>query len=320
MPAVRSRAKRIIPVLLILAVAAALVAYYRYQRRPQPLVLSGTIEARTVNAGSLVGGRVVRVHVDEGMHVSAGALLVTLETESIDRQLAEQQAAIEVAQAALDRAIAGPRQEEIAQAAAIAENDERERRRQAALFEAGIVARQLYEDAATKAKTSAEQYKLLQRGTRKEDIDAARAAVEQARAHLATLEKQREESVVTSSVAGIVQSFNLRPGDIVAANQTVAEILEAGQLWVRVYVPETLLGLVRVNQPVKVKVDTFKDVTFAGRVVSVSSEGEYTPRNVQTRAQRADQVFGVRVFVNPDPRLKPGMAAAVDLGVEGVRE
>src|SRR5688500_13631317 len=158
-PAVPGRAKRIIPVLLLLAVAAALLAYYRYQRRPQPLVLSGTIEARTVNAGSLVGGRVVRVHVDEGSPVAVGAVLVTLETDTIDRQLAEQQAAITAAQAELDRALAGPRQEEIAQAAAIAENDERERRRQAALFEAGIVARQLYEDAATRAKTSAEQYK-----------------------------------------------------------------------------------------------------------------------------------------------------------------
>ena len=320
MPAAPGRVKRIVPALLLLAVAAALLAYYRYQKRPRPLVLSGTIEARAVNVGSLTGGRVVRVHADEGVRVAAGASLVTLETDTIDRQIAEQQAAIDAAEAELRRALAGPRAEEIAQAAAIAENDERERRRQAALFGAGIVARQLYEDAATKAKTSAEQLKLLQRGTRKEDIDAARAAVEQARARLATLRNEREESVVMSSVAGVVQSFDLRPGDIVAPNQTVAEILESGQLWVRVYVPETLLGLVRVNQPVKVKVDTFENVTFAGRVASVSSQGEYTPRNVQTRAQRADQVFGVRVFVSPDPRLKPGMAAEVDLGLRGVDE
>jgi HlyD family secretion protein len=107
---------------------------------------------------------------------------------------------------------------------------------------------------------------------------------------------------------------------VTSSRRIVAEILESDQLWVRVYVPETLLGLVRVNQPVRVKVDTFRDTSFAGRVASVSAEGEYTPRNVQTRAQRADQVFGVRVFVNPDPRLKPGMAAEVDLGVEGVRK
>jgi multidrug resistance efflux pump len=114
-----------------------------------------------------------------------------------------------------------------------------------------------------------------------------------------------------------VQSFGLRAGDIVAPDQTVAEILESSQLWVRVYVPETELGLVAVGQPVRVLIDTFPNHTFAGHVASVSNQGEYTPRNVQTRAQRAEEVFGVKVLVDPDPKLKAGMAASVDLGVKG---
>ena len=89
------------------------------------------------------------------------------------------------------------------------------------------------------------------------------------------------------------------------------------QLWVRVYVPETLLGLVHANQPVRVRVDTFPNVWFAGHVGTVSSQGEDTPRNVQTRAQRAEQVFGVKVLVDPNNRLHAGMAAEVDLGVKG---
>ena len=88
----------------------------------------------------------------------------------------------------------------------------------------------------------------------------------------------------------------------------------------RIYVPETLLGLVRPNMPVKVRVDTWPGVWFPARVASVAAEGEYTPRNVQTRAQRAEQVFGVKVVLDPDPRLKPGMAAEVDLGVKGRAE
>jgi HlyD family secretion protein len=68
--------------------------------------------------------------------------------------------------------------------------------------------------------------------------------------------------------------------------------------------------------PVRVSVDTFPNVWFRGHVASINPQGEYTPRNVQTRAQRADQMFGVRVFVDPDPRLKAGMAANVDFGVK----
>lgn len=320
MPERRNLPARIALAILLLGAAIATLLYVRRERQPKPLVLAGTLEARTVNVGSLVGGRVTRVHVDEGHRVAAGQMLVTLETETVDRQIDEQRAAIAAARAQLAKAIAGPRNEEIRKAAAVAANDERERRRLASLADAGIVARELYDDAATKARTSAEELNILRKGTREEDIAAARAQLEQQERRLATLMKQRDETVVRATLGGIVQSFGLRPGDIVAPNQTVAEILEPDQLWVRVYVPETLLGLVRVNMPVRVRVDTFPDLWFPARVSTVSSEGEYTPRNVQTRAQRAEQVFGVKVVVAPDARLKAGMAAEVDLGVRGRAE
>jgi len=273
-----------------------------------------------VEVGSLVGGRVVRVLIDEGAHVAAGQLLVVLETETIDRQIAEQQAAIDAAKAQLAKLIAGPRSEEITKAAAVAANDAREAHRQEVLYRDGIVAKQLYEDAATKAKASAEDLRVLQKGSRPEDIAAARAEVEQAQRRVATLMKNRAETEVHSTVTGIVQSFGLRPGDLVAPNQPVAEILEADQLWVRVYVPETMLGLVHVDQPVRVRVDTWPNETFTGHIATIASQGEYTPRNVQTRAQRAEQVFGVKVLVDPNPKLHAGMAADVDLGVKGRAE
>src|SRR5581483_9972402 len=104
---------------------------------------------------------------------------------------------------------------------------------------------------------------------------------------LGVLQKQRSETVIRSSVTGVVQSMGLRPGDLVAPNQPAAEILESSQLWVRVYVPETELGLIHVNQRVRVRVDTFPNEWFPGVIGTISSQGEYTPRNVQTRAQRA---------------------------------
>lgn len=154
--------------------------------------------------------------------------------------------------------------------------------------------------------------KLLQQGTRTEDLEALRAAVEQQQRHLQVLLKQREEAEVKSSATGVVQSFGLRPGDLVAPAQSVAEILESSQLWARVYVPETDLGLVRVGQKVRLRIDTAPHVWFPGTVGSVSSKGEYTPRNIQTRAQRAEEMFAVRILIPPDPRLKPGMSADVD--------
>ena len=307
-------------VVLVLVVVVVVVLYLRTRSEPKELKASGTLEARTVNVGSLVGGRVVRILIDEGSHVAAGQLLMTLETETIDRQIAQQQAAIQAAQAQLAKAIAGPRPQEIAKAQAIATNDDVDRRRLARLYHDGIAPKEQLDDATTKAKASAEDLRVLQLGTRKEDIDAARAQVEEQKRQLDSLLKQRAETTIRSSVNGVVQSMGLRPGDLVAPNQPVAEILESSQLWVRVYVPETELGLIHVNQQVKVHVDTFPNQTFAGTIATISSQGEYTPRNVQTKAQRAEQVFGVKVLVSPDPKLKAGMAADVDFGVKGRAE
>lgn len=316
----QKRLKRLLLLIVIAVTVLATLLYMRAKREPKPLLLSGTLEARTVNVGSLVGGRVTAVLIDEGSHVIPGQIVVRLETDTIDRQIAAQRAVIEAAKAQLAKALAGPRPEEIAKAAAVAANDERERRRMEVLYRAGIVAKQLLDDATTKAKTSADDLRILQKGTRKEDIEASRAEVEQQQRRLDTLLKQRAETEVKSTVGGVVQSMGLRPGDLVAPNQSVAEILESSQLWVRVFVPETQLGLVYVNQPVRVRIDTFPNQWFPGHVATVSSQGEFTPRNVQTRAQRAEQVFGVKVLVDPNPKLKAGMAADVDFGVKGRAE
>jgi HlyD family secretion protein len=302
---------------VVLLVVIAVLLYLRKTSGPQELTASGTLESRTVNVGSLVGGRVVRILIDEGSHVVAGQVLMMLETETIDRQIAQQQAAIDAAHANLAKAIAGPRPQEIAKAQAVATHDATEMHRTDRMYRDGIAPKQQLDDATATAKSSAEDLRLLQLGTRKEDLDAARAQLEEQQRQLGVLTKQRAETTIVSSVTGVVQSMGLRPGDLVAPNQPVAELLESSQLWVRVYVPETELGLVHVNQSVQVHVDTFPNQTFSGQIATISSQGEYTPRNVQTRAQRAEQVFGVKVLVAPDPKLKAGMAADVDFGVKG---
>jgi len=167
--------------------------------------------------------------------------------------------------------------------------------------------------AATSARTSQETLLEKERGNLPEDIDAAKAAVEQEESQLAYLRRQKEEAVVRSPAAGTVESLDLRPGDLVPPNQPVARILEPSQVWVRVYVPEPQLGRVRIGQKAQVTVDTFPGRVFPGRVVEIRTQAEYTPRNVQTLDQRMDTVFGVKVAIDPAPELKPGMAAAVRL-------
>jgi membrane fusion protein YbhG len=308
------RAAFVAPAILGLAVAAAVWARPG-RKAPPALQLAGTVEARDVEVGSLVGGRVTAVHVDEGALVTPGQPLLTLDPDLLDLQIGEQQAQRDQARARLALTLAGPRREELDRARVDWQNAEAERARFEALLADNAVARRDYDNAVAAARIKRATLDEMERGNRAEDIAAARAGVAAAESHLAFLERQREETVVTAPAAGVVQSFDLRPGALVTANQPVLNLLETDQLWVRVYVPETELGRVRVGQPAVITIDTFQGRSFAGSVVEIRPQGEYTPRNIQTLEQRSDLVFGVKVGIAPGAAkdLRPGMAALVRL-------
>jgi multidrug resistance efflux pump len=306
--------RKILPLLLLLAAAG--VAAWWFFFRPAPssaLALSGSIEARTVQVGSLVGGRVQTVHVDEGATVAAGQPLVTLEPDLLDFQIAEQRTQIESLTANLARTRIGPRTEEQKRNEIAWRAAETNRKRQEALWKSGVVSRQQYDNALVAEQSARQTLNEGQRGGTREDVEAARATLAGAGQRLAYLERQKRELVVTAPAAGVVEAMDLRPGDLVAPNQAVATILEKDQLWVRVYVPEPQLGRIHIGQGVAVQIDTFPDRRFPGRVVEIRQQGEYTPRNIQTPEQRSDQVFGVKVRIDPTPELKAGMAATVRL-------
>jgi HlyD family secretion protein len=306
--------RRTLLILLVVLLAAGAIAWgIASKRREKPLLLSGAIEARDVEVGSLTGGRVAKILVEEGSQVSSGQPIVQFETDLIDLQIQQQRARVAQAQANLTKALRGPRVEETASARATAENAERERLRQKELLEKGIVSQQQYDAAATQAKTSREALLELERGNRAEDIAAAKATVEAEERQLGYLERQRAESVVAAPAAGVIESLDLRAGDLVGANQPVAKMLEPSQIWVRVYVPEPQLGRVHLGQKAALTVDTFPKREFPGRVVEIRTQAEYTPRNVQTLDQRMDLVFGVKVAIDRAPELRPGMAATVRL-------
>jgi HlyD family secretion protein len=308
--------------LVLLAAIAGGVAWWWFVYRPRhqdprQLVLSGSIEANTVEVGSLLGGRVATVHVREGDVVHADQPLVTFEPDLRDLEIAQQRALVTQGRADLAKVRRGPREEELRQDQINYESAETDRKRYEALLKGGAISQRDYDATQVKAATAHETLLAAQRGGRIEDIAAAEASLAQAQERLAFLERQHQELVVTAPATGVVEAFDLRPGDLVAANQPVATLLEPDQIWVRVYVPEIQLGRVRIGQPAAVHVDTFPRRSFPGHVVEIRTQAEYTPRNIQTLDQRSDEVFGVKIAIDLTPELKPGMAAIVDLAEPG---
>jgi len=151
-------------------------------------------------------------------------------------------------------------------------------------------------------------------GSRDEDVRVARAQLQQAEARLALAETNLGETSITAPRDCVVEALDLRPGDLLAPNQAAATLVENDQLFVRAYVPETELGLVHVGDTVPFTVDTFGDHAFKAKVQHVSDVGEYTPRNVQTVDERANQVYLVRLGVaEGHDLLRAGMAVTARL-------
>ena len=299
----------IIPIILIVGLFGWLI-YHSHQKGNQN-VYSGTIEARDADIGSLTGGRVSEVLVEEGDSVKTGQTLVRFDRYLLDPQIKQQESRVAQMRANLDRIEKGPRREEVERARINWEQAEKERVRQETLLKQGVGIQATYDETAAAAQVAEQQYEELKRGSRPEDVQQARAQLATEENALATLHRQVEESEVRAPADGVIQTMDLRPGDMIAANQPVAVLLESNELWVRVFVPETRLGDVKVGQPVDIFIDTYPKRAFKSRVQSVSERAEYTPRNVQTPEQREDQVFAVRLRLDRAPELKAGMTATV---------
>jgi multidrug resistance efflux pump len=166
--------------------------------------------------------------------------------------------------------------------------------------------------AAARAAEQRASEQLVAAGSRVEDLRAAAAQVQGAQGKIKQIEAMIDELTIKAPVAARVEALDLRPGDIVAPNQAAATLVEDDQLYVRIYVPETELGHVAIGQRVAIHVDSFPDQAFGGVVQRINSIGEYSPRNLQTADERADQVFATRVGITSGgDRLRAGMAATI---------
>jgi len=143
-----------------------------------------------------------------------------------------------------------------------------------------------------------------------QDVAGARAQVAAAQAALTVAEIQLAHTELKAPYAGMILSRNVEPGEVVAPNQEVLTIADLSRVDLKVFVGETEIGKITPGHPVDVKIDTFPDKTYIGRVAYVSPQAEFTPKIIQTHKERVKLVFLVKVSVpNPNFELKSGMPA-----------
>jgi HlyD family secretion protein len=319
----------IIGIIAVVAVAALLLSGRFWKEPDQGVIkLAGNVEVTEVDSGFKISGRVVELLTDEGYRVEKGAKIAVLDNAELENIVAQSRASLGEASARLEELKTGSRPQEIAQASANMKAAEAELvkakkdyERADRLFRSEAIsasqldaAKSAFDSRAEQVKASREQLSLVREGPRREIIRAAEDRVIQARAALRVTEDRRGDTVLYAPVSGVVLKKNVERGEVVQPGTPVFTIGDLDDPWVKVYIKEDNLALVRLGQRATVSVDSYRGKVYEGNISYISSKAEFTPKTVQTQEERVKLVFGIKVRVkNVDQELKPGMPADVKI-------
>jgi HlyD family secretion protein len=272
----------------------------------------GNFEATEVTVAAEVGGRLLSFAIEEGSRVSGDSVVGLIDTVPL---LLERRAVVaRRAAAAAGVREAGSKIAALEVQSAIAD---RELARTERLLKQSAATAQQGDRAERDARTAREQLT----GARAARSSAAQqvAALD---AQVASLDDRLSRSRITSPRSGTVLARYVEPGEFVQAGQPLFKLASLDSLIFRAYVSNDQLTGLRLGQEVRVGVDRADSIaTLPGRVTWIASAAEFTPTPIQTRDERADQVYAVKIAVaNPEGRLRIGMPGELTIAPEASHE
>jgi len=321
---------------------AVMLAAACAKKAPEDRVrVSGQVEATDVQVATQVGGRLLERKAAEGDRVKTGDVVARLDTADTQLALDRARADREQAQAQLRLLLAGARVEDVRQAEAqqaTAEADVRAAEVELASAQTDVdrfesllasnsgsrkqrddaaarrdVARERLQAARDRVRAAREAVARLRAGSRREDVDAARARVAGADAQIATLEKAIADATVTAPVSGVVTETLADVGELLAPRAPLLVITDLDHAWANVYVDEPIVPRLKLGQKATVYTDAGGQ-GLPGTITFIATKAEFTPRNVQTAADRSKLVYRVKVSVdNANGVLKTGMPVEAEI-------
>ena len=319
--------RRILLIIIVVVVIAVLLYYLFPQDKKEGndfIKVSGNIEATEVDVGFKISGRIVSRFFGEGDWVDQGKVLAKLDAEDLRNRLEVARATLISAQARLNKLLAGSRPEEIRGAEATLnqvrfdlENKEAHYERMKLLFERGVIPKEVLDNseaafniAKASLEKAKENYLLVKEGPRKEDIEDMRAQVDQARASVKLNVTQLSYTTLYSPISGVVLVNSGEIGEVVNPGTSILTLADIENVWLKAYIPETDLSKVKWGQEVIVTTDLRPKKEYKGRISFISSQAEFTPKQIQTEKERVTLVYRIKVDIsNKDRELKPGMPA-----------
>jgi len=151
-------------------------------------------------------------------------------------------------------------------------------------------------------------------------LAAAKAEVANAAAQVEEIAARRNDLNIVSPIAGIVLSRSVEPGEVVGSGSTLLTVVNLEDVYLRGYLPEGQIGLVRVGRAAKVYLDSAPDQPLEATVAAIDTEASFTPENIYFKEDRVQQVFGLKLAIeNPGGFAKPGMPADGEIAIEATQ-
>lgn len=304
--------------------------------------LTGTIEADKTDVCSEISGKVTKMNFNEGDTLKNEDIVSTIDTESLEIQKKQAEAQIASVNYKYQDLKSGSRQEQLNAAKASINqinaqidgqknilntlNDSQSKLQSSIDSTPDIAKKQELNqsmdelkvkietskstiDSLNAQKDSAEaQYKLLQEGSTKNAVQSASSSVDQAQASLDLINLQIDKSSVKAQTNGVVIYKLANEGQFVNAGTPLYTTADMNNLWVKFYIPEKELGKIKLGQSIKLKLDDGSSKTYDGKITFISSEGEFTPKNVETKDEGSKVYFAFKVKITSGvSELKPGM-------------
>lgn len=322
--------KRIAGILLVAAICyLCYLGYNSYIKEKQPagLQAAGTIEATQVELRSKVAGTLQGLTIAPGNPVKENQLVANIIRNDLAAQKERDALAVAKAQAQLDDLMSGAREQEIREAEIAVDRAQinydqavKDYDRTSVLFKQSAIPQTDMEKAETAFKQSQNSLEsamvrlnLLQAGSRTDQIEAARVELERNVAVLKASEALTEDTKIICPIEGTVLTRNFENGEVIQAGASVASIANLNDMWIKVYIPTDDLPKIKLGQQVKFTVSG-SDEEYSGTIEEIASSGEYTPKVIQTKKERTNIVYAVKIKINNENNvLKPGMPADVVL-------
>jgi HlyD family secretion protein len=283
------------------------------------IVMSGNIEAHQAVLGfKTVQSRIVELPFDEGQWVRAGTVISRVDDSDYRQQVTIAEAALEVQKqqlATAEQNLEASRRTVDSDAADL-ELAKLEFSRAAGLMQKGsgtVEARDQANAVLKKASAATERDQALQKSAERQ-VELAKANIRNASESLNLAQIILNYTTLLAPFDGVITVRQAELGEIMVPGTPVVTLADLDHIWLRAYINEPDIGKIRLGQHAKVKTDTYPDKTYDGRVSFISSNAEFTPKSVETHAERVTLVYRIKIDIaNPTHELVPGMPADVTL-------